>query len=369
MTAQADVDLTVPETGHSVVSRLLGLDRRLFEAVASRHWPGGDRVLPRLTRGANHGKLWFATAAALAATRSPTARRAAARGLASLTLASATINTIGKRSVRRPRPLLDAVPLIRQLKRQPVTTSFPSGHSASAAAFATGVALESRGLGAAVAPVAAAVVFSRVYTGVHYPSDVAVGAALGVGAAFAVRVLMPVGGRRRPPVPDRRGADAPALPDGEGLVVVVNRSAAAPERARELLKVLPRAESVECEPSEVRAALEKAAARARVLGVCGGDGTVNTAAEVALRHGLPLAVLPGGALNRLAHDVGVRDVRDLVTALRQGEAVQVHVGLFSPGTGASRAGGAGTDGVSGPGGPEGSPEVPTVTVYSPLFAH
>ncbi|MBR7677830.1 phosphatase PAP2 family protein, partial [Streptomyces daliensis] len=44
---------------------------------------------------------------------------------------------------------------------------------------ATGVALESRRWGAVVAPVAASVAFSRVYTGVHYPSDVLAGAALG----------------------------------------------------------------------------------------------------------------------------------------------------------------------------------------------
>lgn len=89
--------------------------------------------------------------------------------------------------MRRSRPGLDAVPLGRRLKRQPVTTSFPSGHSASAAAFAAGIALESPVWGAVVAPVAISVAMSRVYTGVHFPSDVLAGAALGVGAAFAVR--------------------------------------------------------------------------------------------------------------------------------------------------------------------------------------
>ncbi|MFC7471818.1 phosphatase PAP2 family protein [Actinomadura keratinilytica] len=93
--------------------------------------------------------------------------------------------------MRRQRPGLESVPLIRQLKRQPITSSFPSGHAASAAAFATGVAMESRGLGAAVAPLAAAVAVSRVHTGAHYPGDVLAGAALGAGAAFAVRGLVP----------------------------------------------------------------------------------------------------------------------------------------------------------------------------------
>ncbi|MFF4347082.1 bifunctional phosphatase PAP2/diacylglycerol kinase family protein [Streptomyces sp. NPDC001530] len=325
-----DVDLTVRPPGpHILRDRLLAADCRLFEAVAARHWPGCDRLLPRLSRSANHGTLWFATATALAATRTPRARRAAARGLASLTLASATINTLGKRSIRRPRPVLTPVPLIRQLKRQPITTSFPSGHAASAAAFATGVALESRGWGAAIAPLATAVALSRVYTGVHFPSDVLAGAALGMCAAYAVRGLVPT--RDQLPTPGRPRADAPALPEGEGLVMVANTGAGTPDRVRALRDALPHAEIVECQPSDIQAELEKAATRARVLGVCGGDGTVNAAAEAALRHGLPLAVLPGGTLNHFAQDLGVQDARDLIRALQQGDAVRVDVGRFSSG--------------------------------------
>jgi undecaprenyl-diphosphatase len=323
-----DVDLTVRPPGrHLLRARLLGADRRLFEAVAARHWPGADPVLPRLSHAANHGVLWCAAAAALTAARTPRGRRAAARGLASLALASATINTLGKRSVRRTRPVLDSVPLSRRLKQQPFTTSFPSGHAASAAAFAAGVALESRGLGAAVAPLATAVAVSRVYTGVHYPSDVLAGAALGVGAAFAVRGLVPT--RDQLPAPGRPRADAPALPAGEGLVIVANRASGTSERVRNLMELLPRAETVECEPSDVPEELEKAAARARVLGVCGGDGTVNAAAQVAVRHALPLAVVPGGTLNHFAQDLCIEDVRDLARALERGDAVRVDVGRWS----------------------------------------
>ncbi|MER7973664.1 phosphatase PAP2 family protein, partial [Streptomyces sp. NPDC096080] len=185
-----DVDLTLPIPGpHRVRDALLSLDSGLFVFAAERKWPGAGPVLPRLSRSANHGMLWIAVATAMAAGRTPRARRAAARGMASLGLASLTINTVGKRSVRRPRPGIDPVPLARRLKRQPITTSFPSGHAASAAAFATGVALESPAWGAVVAPVALSVAMSRVYTGVHFPSDVLAGAALGTGAAFAVRAL------------------------------------------------------------------------------------------------------------------------------------------------------------------------------------
>ncbi|MFJ9713012.1 bifunctional phosphatase PAP2/diacylglycerol kinase family protein [Streptomyces sp. NPDC101234] len=325
-----DVDLTVPKPGrHPLRGRLLALDHRLFEVAAERNWPFAEPVLPRLSRSANHGVLWFAAAAAVAASRTPRARRAAARGLASLSLASLTINTLGKRSVRRPRPVLDPVPAVRHLKRQPITTSFPSGHAASAAAFAAGVALESPAWGAVVAPLAFSVAMSRVYTGVHFPSDVLAGAALGIGAAFAVRAMVPTRARTGPP--PRPRADAPALPDGDGLVVVANRASGSVDRVRVLRDELPRAELVECEPDEVKAELEKAAARARALGVCGGDGTVNAAARTALRHGLPLAVLPGGTLNHFALDLSVEDGRGLARAVREGEAVRVDVGRFTTG--------------------------------------
>ena len=326
----SDVDLTASKSGrHALRDRLLALDCRLFRLAAEHHWPGAGPVLPRLSRGASHGKLWFATAAAMGAVRTPRSRRAAARGLASLALASLTINTLGKRSVRRPRPLLHHVPATRHLARQPVTTSFPSGHSASAAAFATGVALESPAWGAVVAPVAFSVAASRVYTGVHFPSDVVAGAALGVGAAFAVRALVPPREPVAPPARPRVGL--PALPDGAGLVLVANTAAGTSERVRALADALPAAEIVQCAPEEVGAELEKAAARAVVLGVCGGDGTVNAAAAAALRHGLPLAVLPGGTFNHFAYDLGVEDARGLAEAVRHGQGVRVDVGRFRSG--------------------------------------
>lgn len=333
--------------------RVSAWDHRLFHKVAARPWPGGDRALPALSRAADHGALWFAVAAGIAATRRPAALRTAVRGVASLALASVTVNTLGKRAVRRARPLLDSVPVVRQLHAQPVTTSFPSGHAASAAAFTTGLALESPRWGAAVAPLAAAIAFSRVYTGVHYPSDVLAGAALGVGAAFAVRGLAPT--RSQLPAPARPLADAPALRGGDGLVLVANASSGQrtgepdgagqdeppPEPAglTAVRTALPHAQVLVCDPrcddlvGTFEAAATRAAAAGGALGVFGGDGTVNAAARVALRHGVPLAVIPGGTRNHFAYDLGIETPEEACRALAAGEAVAVDLARFTPGPG------------------------------------
>ena len=306
-------------------------DRRLFHGAAELDAPLLDATLPRLSRAADHGILWLAIAAAAAATGND-GRRAATRGLVSLGVASAFVNGPGKWLFRRQRPTLDLVPAMRLLARQPSTSSFPSGHSASAAAFATGLALEQPLLGAPVALLAAGVTYSRVHTGVHYPADVVVGAAIGVGAAFVVRSRWPV----RPARAGAATADpvaAPALPDGAGLVVVVNEGAgsAGDGVSATLTELLPAAEIVGCDdPDRLVDLCEEAAGRAQVLGVAGGDGTVNCAATAALRHGVPLAVFPAGTLDHFAADLGVDDVEQVAAAVRAGDAVEVTVGSAHP---------------------------------------
>ncbi|WP_249522332.1 phosphatase PAP2 family protein [Modestobacter marinus] len=90
-----------------------------------------------------------------------------------------------KRVVRRVRPALDDVPA---LVATPSRLSFPSAHSCSTAAAAVGFApMVGR---PAMAIVTGAMLVSRVLLGVHYPSDVLCGAALGAGVATVVRRRM-----------------------------------------------------------------------------------------------------------------------------------------------------------------------------------
>ena len=287
-----------------------------------------DPVMPRLSRLADHGVLWTGLAFGLWATGDRWARRAAWRGIGSLLAASAVANIAGKGLTARGRPDI-RVPPARRLPRTPQTMSFPSGHAASAAAFATGVALEKPGLAVPVIVLAAVVGVSRVATGVHYPSDVLAGFAIGTAAGAATLRWWP----RRPPTPAaalRPQRPAPAASEGENLALVVNMSAgtASPRLAGRLRAELPRAVIIETSTGQAfTEQLCRAASEARILGVAGGDGSISTACAVALEAGLPLLVIPAGTFNHFAGDLGVWSVDDALAALRAGEAVLVDIGV------------------------------------------
>ncbi|MFE7013342.1 phosphatase PAP2 family protein [Streptomyces sp. NPDC057651] len=144
-----------------------GTDRRVAAAARALSWSG------------EHGALWLG-AGLLGAAVDQERRGAWLRGTA-LTAAAHVASMGIKRVVRRPRPGAESgvEPLVRTAGRH----SFPSSHAASAAA-ATVVYGALRPAGARlVPPLAAAMCVSRMIVGVHYPSDVAAGAALGAVAA------------------------------------------------------------------------------------------------------------------------------------------------------------------------------------------
>ncbi len=286
-----------------------------------------DRWLLRLSTAANHGRLWLAIAVVLGARKGPL-RRGAIRGTGSMAASSLLVNAVLKRLFGRVRPDLENLQAHRRLRREPGSLSFPSGHSSSAAAFVTGLAMESPLAGAALAPVALGVGYSRVHVGVHYPGDVVAGLAVGGAVAAATQHWWRV--RPKAPARVRPVSEAPALPDGEGLVVAVNPRSGPEDYdpAADIRRILPRAEVLETTADRgVDALLGEAAAsgRAQALGVAGGDGSVAAAAAVAIEHGLPLAVIAAGTLNHFARDVGLQTPQDTADAVVSGQAVKVDV--------------------------------------------
>jgi membrane-associated phospholipid phosphatase len=160
------------------------LDVAVYAAIAATPTPTMDVGLRRLSGAANRSRLWLGCAAVLAAFGGERGRTAAADGLASIALTSAVVNLVLKPlgNRRRPDRHTHEVPLARLVK-MPQSSSWPSGHSASAFAFATGVGAAWPAVGIPLSVLASLVAYSRVHTGVHYPSDTIAGTAFGVALA------------------------------------------------------------------------------------------------------------------------------------------------------------------------------------------
>ena len=155
------------------------VDEAVYGAIAHTPTPALDRGMSMLSRAANYSRIWIGSAAVLALVGGDRGRRAAVQGLVSVGVTSAVVNVAVKRVGRRPRPDLPTGRAPARAVRMPSSLSFPSGHSASGFAFATGVG---RRLPVVAVPLHAAaglVAYSRVHSGVHYPGDVVVGSMLG----------------------------------------------------------------------------------------------------------------------------------------------------------------------------------------------
>jgi undecaprenyl-diphosphatase len=155
------------------------VDQAVYRAVAGTSTPQLDHAMRRLSNAANYSRLWIGSSVVLAAA-GPRGRVAAGSGLAAVAATSAFVNLVVKPIGRRRRPDRGAerVSPARHVG-MPGSRSFPSGHTASAAAFASAVGRVLPAAGVPLHTLAALVAYSRVHTGVHYPGDVFAGALTG----------------------------------------------------------------------------------------------------------------------------------------------------------------------------------------------
>jgi YegS/Rv2252/BmrU family lipid kinase len=285
------------------VMSLRGLDHAIYLRLTETKSPTLDRAVRLLTRAADRSALWLVTALALAAGGGKKGRKAALRGVTAIGLASLLANTILKMAWRRSRPAETGVTVVRR----PKSFSFPSGHTASAFAFATAVGLEMPILAAPLALAAAAVGYSRIRGRVHYPSDVLVGAAVGIAAGLASQPVS----RAVTMIQDSlKARSLQAAAQSRRVVLVVSphagRVAREIDRARRAL-VASGAEVVEELTVEAVEQVPDAVRRhdASVVIAAGGDGTVGAVADQLANSGTALLVMPLGTSNDFARSLQI----------------------------------------------------------------
>jgi membrane-associated phospholipid phosphatase len=152
----------------------MNLDERLLRVARTRgHTPGAECAVARFSLLGEHAGIWLAIGAAGAALDAE--RRDGWRRATATVAATYALNTAIKRVVGRRRPRLAGLPA---LTSTPTSLSFPSAHASTAFAGARLYSRLELPRGPSYA-LAAGLALSRLYLGVHYPSDVLAGVALG----------------------------------------------------------------------------------------------------------------------------------------------------------------------------------------------
>ncbi|MCR1935216.1 phosphatase PAP2 family protein [Clostridium tepidum] len=139
-----------------------------------------DKIMIFITSIGNLGLIWIAISLLLLISKKY--RKAGVLCILSLLLSSLIGEVLIKNLVQRGRPFT-VIEGINLLIKAPKSFSFPSGHTASSFAVAAVVGRNIEKFKLPIYILAIAIAFSRLYLYVHYPSDVLVGALIGVISA------------------------------------------------------------------------------------------------------------------------------------------------------------------------------------------
>lgn len=317
--------------------------RAVFRHGAVRGSPGiggtgarrqrADKVFMMLSHAADHSLLWMAIGAVLAAGgRRP--RCATTRGLAAVAVTSAVTSLLlkpgsGCRQWPEHRPPLTLPP-----------GPFPSGHSASAFAFATTVSWQLPGLAPVLMPLAGAVAWSRIRAGAHHGGNVLMGSGIGAGIGLAVTAGPDL--RRWLRGTRHAGAAVPVRWPGFAEAVLVTSARAAGWRDLAAVRRAMRRRGLAITAELDVGKTERLAGLLRpgrpvLVVAAGGDGTVGTVAGCLAGTEHVLGVLPLGTSNDFARSLGIPlDPRRAVALLTRGKTAAIDLGRYVPAAGPPR---------------------------------